>query len=227
MPVSQHEIALFRSSGAVAIRVSPECRLRLRAALDADRAAWPMQEELSGLHNPFGRGAQLVDSWALLDIAEKGEIAENVIALLGPDVILWDSELYPSSAALAKSWPGERELWPVEPLAGLVVVVPLSPEPEAALFIDIAWLTEQRAARLPQGPAYALRYMPATSHFNRDPHFASNRKAAERRPLVNYTNRPIWLIHGEDRANNDFVTGFAPTALSWAAPGAAAKLRSP
>ena len=74
--------------------------------------------------------------------AEKGEIADSVVALLGPDVILWDSELYPSSAALTASWPGERELWPAKPLAGLVAVLPLSHGAEPALFVDIERLMD-------------------------------------------------------------------------------------
>ena len=58
--------------------------------------------------------------------------------------------------------------------------------------------------------------MPATSHYNRDPSFPPNRRAAEMRPLVNYTTRPIWLVRGEDRGDNDFATGFSPPAARWA-----------
>ena len=57
--------------------------------------------------------------------------------------------------------------------------------------------------------------MPATSHFNRDPAFPANRRAAEARPLVNYAIRPIWLLRGADHANNDFVTGFMVPAARW------------
>jgi hypothetical protein len=227
MAASRHDIALYHSSGAAEIQVSQECRRRLRAALDVDRAVWPIQDELSGLHNPFGRAAKTVDSWTLLDIAEKGEIAESVLALLGPDVILWDSELYAQGSLLAKCWPDERYYWPVLPLAGLIVAIPLSARPAPVLFIDIARLAADSGARLPAGaPVYALRYMPATAHFNRDPHFEPNRRAAEQRPLVNHANRPIWLIHGEDHGGNDLVAGFAPTTLSWASSGSAAQLQS-
>lgn len=228
MPPSRQELAQYRSSGAVAIQVTHECRGRLRKALNAGRSVWPIQEELSGLHNPFGRAAQSVDSWTLLDIAETGEIAESAAALLGPDVILWDSELYPTGAMLTKAWPDERDCWPVDPLAGLIAVIPLSNENASAAFVDVARLAPESGARIPLGePVYALRYMPATSHFNRDPYFAANRRAAERRPLVNHANRPIWLICGQDRGGNDLVTGFAPTTLSWAASGASARFRPP
>jgi len=54
---------------------------------------------------------------------------------------------------------------------------------------------------------YAIRYMPASSRYVRDPDFPPNRFAAEHSPLVNYTQRPLWLARGTDRADNDFVTG--------------------
>ena len=38
----------------------------------------------------------------------------------------------------------------------------------------------------------------------------------EEQPLINYATRPLWLVRGEDRAGNDFVTGFAPPVPRWA-----------
>ena len=57
---------------------------------------------------------------------------------------------------------------------------------------------------------YAIRYMPATSRYVRDPSFPANAYAAQNSQLMNYTTRPIWLLRGVDRANNDFETGHGP-----------------
>jgi hypothetical protein len=170
---------------------------------------WP--ELLSGIHNPFGHHACTKDAWAFLDIAESAALLDLIEDVCGPDLILCDSELVFDLAALARD---ETACWPVAPLAGAIAAV--SPAGHHALLIDITRLT---TATLPAqaGPHYILRIMPATSHYNRDPRFPANRRAAETRPLVNYTTRPIWLVRGEDHGDNDFATGFSPPAACWAA----------
>jgi hypothetical protein len=57
----------------------------------------------------------------------------------------------------------------------------------------------------------------ATSLYNRDPLFPPNRIAMEERPLVNYLDRPLWLVRDEDRAGNDYAAGFQMQAPGWAA----------
>jgi len=54
---------------------------------------------------------------------------------------------------------------------------------------------------------YAIRYMPASSRYVRDPEFPANAYAARESPLMNYIHRPLWLVRGQDRANNDFTMG--------------------
>ena len=62
---------------------------------------------------------------------------------------------------------------------------------------------------------YAMRYFPASSRYNRDPAAPVHRALTERYPLFNYAQMPLWLVHGEDRAQNDFVTGFNVHAGFW------------
>lgn len=62
---------------------------------------------------------------------------------------------------------------------------------------------------------YAVRYFPASSQYNRDPAAPVHRALTERYPLFNYAQMPLWLVHGEDRAQNDFVTGFNARAGFW------------
>jgi len=49
----------------------------------------------------------------------------------------------------------------------------------------------------------ALRYMPATSLFDRDLRPSDGKTGVP----VNFAQRPLWLLRGRDRAGNDFVTG--------------------
>ena len=34
-------------------------------------------------------------------------------------------------------------------------------------------------------------------------------------PWINYVTKPLWLVHGEDRGDNDFATGFQPKTGRW------------
>jgi hypothetical protein len=68
----------------------------------------------------------------------------------------------------------------------------------------------------PDEPVYVIRYMPATSTFLRDGRALANWIAMEEQPLINHAARPLWLVRGEDRAGNDFVTGFSPPVPRWA-----------
>jgi hypothetical protein len=175
----------------------------------------PDQDMLSGVHNPFGHHACRTQAWSFLDIAESPYLLDCVEDVIGPDIILWDSELYLHQLALT---PDEGQYWPVEPLAGTIAVISLE-RCEFGL-IDIGRLGEALTAfAADHGAALAVRYMPATSHLNRDAAFAANRRATEARPLVNYAKRPIWLMRGEDHANNDFVTGFMVPAARWTNAG--------
>jgi ectoine hydroxylase-related dioxygenase (phytanoyl-CoA dioxygenase family) len=50
---------------------------------------------------------------------------------------------------------------------------------------------------------YAVRYMPATSHFDRT--IPPTRLAQNQ--VIDFSKRPIWLVRGKDQANNDFSVG--------------------
>jgi ectoine hydroxylase-related dioxygenase (phytanoyl-CoA dioxygenase family) len=59
-----------------------------------------------------------------------------------------------------------------------------------------------RSARRRAG--VAIRYMPATSLFDRALYKPQTRSDGH---VVDFTNRPIWLVRGQDRAGNDVTTG--------------------
>lgn len=51
-----------------------------------------------------------------------------------------------------------------------------------------------------------LRYMPATSLYDRSQSVATGSNTA----ALDFADRPIWLLRGQDRAGNDFQRGHAP-----------------
>jgi hypothetical protein len=196
-------------------------RLTVREAVTeiVGRGSAIRQERLSGLHNPWGHSIGLTDPWVFLELCESDLVAEAARALVGPDVILWDSELFCEASRYAAFVEQGREgrYWPVDPLAGALVLLPVGRETmkaTAVMLTDIAPFSLDAFAA--DEPLYVVRLMPATSRFMRDPAFPANRICMEEQVLINYSNRPLWLISGSDRAGNDLVTGFAPSVPVWA-----------
>lgn len=212
--LTAEERARYAVDGWVAPNVAlpPALLAPLRESQSGFAARPPRQELLCGIHNPFGFHVFEAESWAFLALAESVDIIDLVEAVLGPDLVLWDSELYFDAAALPHE---EGRYWPADPLAGTVVYVGL--DAGRIVLADVRRVPANRSALPhPTGACYVLRYMPATSRYNRNPRFAPNRRAVLERPLVNYVTRPIWLVRGDDRAGSDFATGFAPPAVRWA-----------
>lgn len=187
-------------------------RLRLR-----DPA--PRAERLSGAHNPWGVAAAWIDAWLLLDICQHPCVLDGVQARLGPDLILWDSQVHLCASDYRRFVAEDREgrYGPVDPAAGVVALVQsdagpwvLARDGRSEAGVDV-W-----AELAMDEPLYVIRYMPASSRFVRDPAFGPNWLTMEEQPLVNYTRRPLWLVRGSDRAANDFVTGFNPAVPRWA-----------
>ena len=71
---------------------------------------------------------------------------------------------------------------------------------------DVYLVHGSRANTSPRRRAgLALRYMPATSHFDRDLFRPGESTSTY---LVDFSSRPIWLVRGVDRTGrNEFSTG--------------------
>lgn len=214
-------VAKAQSESSVRFRRVPdEAVAQVRPAVEAlaKRSPRPRPERLSDIHNPWGHAATLTNAWAFLDLCESAMVLDHVTGVIGRDVILWDSQLYLSAADYTSFVAQRREgrYWPVSPLAGAIALVSFASR--AGLHVvDLGALAATDLAGIDQtAPLYAIRYMPATSRFIREPRHAANWTAMEEQPLINYTSRPLWLVLGEDRAGNDFVTGFASNAPRWA-----------
>lgn len=175
-------------------------------------------ERLSGIHNPWGPGAGLVDPWTFLGLCEAEPILDRVAAVLGNDLVLWDSELVLRASRYKDFVANKREgrYWPVDPLAGAVALCPMGGDDEAKAVAVPGISPADLADCDPEEPLYVIRYMAGTSRFRRDPGFSPNRVALEEQVLLNFLARPLWLVRGDDRAGNDFVTGFAPATPRWA-----------
>ena len=177
-------------------------------------------ERLSGMHNPWGHAAVLANAWRFLDLCEDAAILDAVARLIGPDIVLWDSELHLAAASYVRFAAQGREgrYWPATPLAGAVVLIAPTRAAHSFTCLDVALLANADLSGFDAGaPLYVIRYMPATSQFVRDARSVANWVAMEEQPLINYATRPLWLVRGEDRAGSDFVTGFAPPVPRWAA----------
>ena len=204
------------SARTLAERIDSVCSI---ARMIAARRPLPRSERLSGIHNPWGHATGLADAWSFLDLCEHPGLLDQVGQVIGPDIVLWDSQLYLQGAAYLQFARDGREghYWPVEPLAGALVLVALAEATQPVVCVDLSSMAMDRLAPLdPHAPLYVISYMPATSRFVRDARFPANWIAMEEQPLVNYAARPLWLVRGNDSAGNDFVTGFSPSVPRWA-----------
>lgn len=193
------------------------------------------------LHNPWSRSALSVDSWKFLDLCQSAELLQIITPFIGENIILFDSQFSPDLYDTGKSvasWKNDRLRCPVNPLHGLVVRIPFSDlinesvkfiyrADQAGIQVKEIKLGQiichninltyriQGIENLTQPIEYVVRYFPATSRYLRDPGTILHRELTERYPLLNYAQMPLWLVQGEDKANNDFVTGFQPKAGRW------------
>ena len=262
--LSDEEIARYHEEGLVIpdYRIPADMLARMRAEVDDLVARHPdvRPELLSGAHNPWGQSAKILGSQAWLDFCRFPEIVDMVEQLIGPDIILWGSQLFckPAGHGMAVPWHQDGQYWPIDPLATVTVRIAVDDSlPEngcmryipgshkqrsvvAPEFVEASNVAiRQQVAELDESLArddalyagqisihdvylihgssenrstkrrsdYAIRYMPATSRYVRDPAFPANAYAAKASQLMNYTGRPLWLLRGTDRAGNDFDIG--------------------
>lgn len=265
--LSEGEIASYREEGLVIpdYRIPADRLVQLRGMVDKLIAehAHMRPEALSGPHNPWGQSAALKGTFDFLEFCQFGEILDMVEQLIGPDIILWGSQMFakPGGHGKAVPWHQDGQYWPLKPLATITVRVAVDgsyPENGCLRYIPRSHLDQgllkhnvvksdklalgQELADVDLGDAqdvvlepgqislhdvylvhgsaenhsnrrradYAIRYMPATTLYDRSPSNPAVVYAREHSPNMNYPLRPIWLVRGVDRAGNDFTTGNGP-----------------
>lgn len=259
--LSDHEIERYHRDGWVTpdYRLPAELHDAFRTVIEDLIAANPgvRPEQLVGAHVAGDRSSGVKGQPRLLELAQSPDLLDMVEQLIGPDVIMWGSQVFSKKAGdgLAIPWHQDGQYWPIRPLASVTVwiavdastvengclrVVPgshrhgllqheVSGAADVALDQGLASGTfdETTAADVELEPgqvslhhvnvvhgsnpnhspkrrcAYAIRYMPATSLFDRS--IPPVRLAGNQ--TIDYSERPIWLVRGKDRAGNDFVRG--------------------
>jgi hypothetical protein len=197
------------------------------------------------LHNPWSRAGTVYDGWGFLDLCQTPALLDPVAELIGPDIVLFDSGWLPDPSLTrgAGTDTADVELssdaarFPVEPLKGATVLVAFARETHGGLSVDLgstqlpfgSGVVCALEARVPYRvcgldesglpSVYVARYFSGTARYLRDPTLAVHRDLTERYPLLNYARLPLWLVRGEDRAENDFVTGLSVRAAYWSTVG--------
>jgi ectoine hydroxylase-related dioxygenase (phytanoyl-CoA dioxygenase family) len=194
----------------------------------------------------------------MFKVALEPSVLDLVEQLIGPDIVVWGSNVFAKPAGVGKEvqWHQEANYWPMRPLASASVwfaiddatvkngcmrfipgshhdellphsdqmdttgVLQFTIEPDLVdnslsrdvpvkaghvAVLDTFVIHGSNANRSDQRrAALTVRYMPATSHYDRsNPGFrVSNGKATD------YAVRPIWLVRGENQhPGNDFRIG--------------------
>lgn len=259
--LSESEVDHYRVKGYVTPRyrlpedVLAKLRREVEALIDSNAAIRP--EQLVGAHIKSSKDTGVQGRSELLEFASNPDLLDIAEQLIGPDLILWGSQVFskPAGDGMAIPWHQDGQYWPMRPLATVTVWIAIDPatvengclrvipgthdsgllphesSDETGLALNQGLATgvidEREAvdveleagqislhhAMLVHGSnanssskrrcGYAIRYMPATSHFDRT---LSPTRIANNQ-VLDFSQRPLWLVRGMDRANNDFVVG--------------------
>lgn len=261
--LSDAELAAFRRDGFLVPRYRlPAADLaRLQALTERIVADNPhlADSPMACPHVP-GSGIQgLKSSDAWLPLSLHPDILDIVAQVIGPDIVLWGSNLFYKRPLEGPATPWHRDgaYWPIRPLAttsvwiaisdsvrengclrfiagshaarelgehyeskeaGLVIPGTLAPgsfDEAAATDVEMApgqivlfdcftihGAQSNRGTRHRAG--YALRFMPATSHYDHEAALTAHRRS----PGAAHHTRPLILARGVDRSGrNDFTRG--------------------
>ena len=263
--VSPHERSIYQRDGLVIpeFRLSESVRGKMSHAIEELLVATVGQapESIVCPHVPGMNNLpeNLTRTW--LSFCAQPEILDLVESLIGPDIILWGSQVFckPAATGMEVPWHPDGEYWPIKPLAtcsawiaiddvaidnGAMRYIPgshraqrlfphaVSERGDLALnrVLDPSCYDETTAAYdeltsgqlslhdvyLIHGSAantsgkrragFAIRYMPATSHFDRGLDMGSGSKHF----ATQFATRPIYLMRGIGHSNTENVIDCRP-----------------
>lgn len=261
--ITDQEVAAYNDEGLAVpehFRLPGPAMDRLRDAADRMIARSKDADIVLVAHLPDRPGVVggVAGGEEIFKVALDPSVLDLVERLIGPDIVVWGSNLFAKPAGVGKEvqWHQEANYWPMRPLAsasvwfaidgadsenGCMRYIPGShkegllphvthPGDNGVLefTIDPERVDESKARDVPvpaggvavldtfvihgsrpnrsdrRRAALTVRYMPATSHYDRNnPGFAVANGSA-----TNYAVRPIWLVRGENRhPGNDFSIG--------------------
>ncbi len=267
--LSDAEISTYREQGLVIpdYRIPQDMLEQMRSAVDKLLADHPdvKPEQLSGPHNPWGQSSKVLGNQDWLNFCCHPELLDMVEQVIGPDIVLWGSQLFckPAGVGMAVPWHQDGQYWPIDPLATVTVRIAIDdslPENGCMRYIPGSHLARrvvqhelldrtdvalrQQVVDIDESLArddilyagqislhdvyllhgsdvnrsnrrradYAIRYMPASSRYVRDPAWPANAYAAQHSTTMSYVSRPLWLLRGSDKAGNDFQRGHGAPA---------------
>lgn len=266
-PLSDAEVERYHRDGQLtpAFRLPADLLARLTSAIEGliDDNPDIRPEQLVGAHIARSADSGVRGREELLACAQHPDILDLVEQIIGPDQIMWGSQVFskPAGDGQAIPWHQDGQYWPMRPLATVTVWIAIDPATRANGCLRVIPGThrggllhhdssadsslalnqglvegsydEAKAVDIELEPGqislhdcmlihgsnanpsgmrrcgYAIRYMPATSLFDRT--IPPTRIAHNQ--VIDFSQRPIWLVRGQDRAGNDFKVGHAPGVL--------------
>jgi hypothetical protein len=259
--LSEAEVEHYRRDGYVtpAYRLPTDVLAALRVEIERliDGNTAIRSEQLAGAHVKANADTGVVGNTALLDFTRYPDLLDVVEQVIGPDIIMWGSQVFskPAGDGMEIPWHQDGQYWPMRPLANVTVwiavdaattengclrvipgthesgLMPHKVDNKEGLVLnqklDDTVFDERKAVDIVLEPGqislhhamlvhgsnantsarrrcgYAIRYMPATSLFDRSipPTRIANNQ------VLDYSQRPLWLLRGKDRAGNDFTVG--------------------
>ncbi len=261
--LSNEDIATYHRDGLVVpkLRLPDDVHAQMRDAVDKllrdnEKIA---PESLVCPHIPYGNRHDEFAAARWFSFATQPAILNLVEQLIGPDIILWGSQVFCKPARIGREipWHQDGQYWPIRPIATCSVWIAIDdalPENGCMRYIPgshrgrslYEHRADQRTDRVlneevsadafdaatarddalragefslhdvylihgsnantsdRRRAAYVVRYMPATSLYDR----ASPRGVQSQSGVAfSLAARPIWLLRGQDRAGSDFRTG--------------------
>lgn len=259
--LSDDEVESYRRDGYVTPRYKMPVDLYAMVKTSVedliDNNANIRPEQLVGAHIKKSDDTGVKGNETLLEFIRHTDILDIVEQIIGPDIIMWGSQVFskPAGDGMAIPWHQDGQYWPMRPLETVTVWVAVDPATRengclrvipgthtAGLMPHTS--TDEKGLALNQGVVqgafdedeavdieleagqislhhamlvhgsnantsakrrcgYAIRYMPATSLFDRSipPTRIANNQ------VIDFSQRPLWLVRGKDRAGNDFAVG--------------------
>lgn len=182
-------------------RLAPQLRQSLLALTEQTLDSLPGQrpESINCPHvsgwNP-GLPEALCDQW--LALAGHPALLERVRSVLGPDVILWGSQLFckPAGDGLEVPWHQDGQYWPIRPLSTCSVWLAIDDAtPENGCMRFIPGSHRERAVvphRLDERDGLALNQSADDAHFDVDSAADDSLRAGE------FSLHDVYLIHGSN-----------------------------